>query len=79
MIIIPDIHGRDFWEKPVRENLWKEHIIILVYWRNYEKVGHNPITDEDVTAVRREVYADFEIPKDFVFPEIVHELVHELV
>lgn len=39
-----------------------------VYWRNYEKMGHNPITNEDVTAVRREVYADFEIPKDFVFP-----------
>ena len=31
-------------------------------------MGHNPITNEDVTAVRREVYADFEIPKDFVFP-----------
>ena len=29
MIIIPDIHGRDFWEKPVRENLGKKHIIFL--------------------------------------------------
>ena len=29
MIIIPDIHGRDFWKKPVYENLGKEHIIFL--------------------------------------------------
>lgn len=29
MIVIPDIHGRDFWEKPVRENLGKEPIIFL--------------------------------------------------
>lgn len=29
MIIIPDIHGRDFWEKPVRENQGKKHIIFL--------------------------------------------------
>lgn len=29
MIIIPDIHGRDFWEKPVKENLKKEHIVFL--------------------------------------------------
>lgn len=29
MIIIPDIHGRDFWEKPVKENLGKEHILFL--------------------------------------------------
>ena len=28
-IIIPDIHGRDFWKKPVKENLGKEHIIFL--------------------------------------------------
>lgn len=29
MIIIPDIHGRDFWKKPVYENLGKEHILFL--------------------------------------------------
>lgn len=40
-----------------------------VYWRNVEKKGHNPVTNEDVTAVRREVYADYNIPRDFVFPE----------
>lgn len=39
-----------------------------VYWRNVEKNGHNPVTKEDVTAVRRKVYADFDIPQNFVFP-----------
>lgn len=29
MIIIPDIHGRDFWVKPVEKNLGKEHIVFL--------------------------------------------------
>lgn len=29
MIIIPDIHGRDFWKKPVYENLRKEHTLFL--------------------------------------------------
>ena len=29
MIIIPDVHGRDFWEKPVLERLGKEHILFL--------------------------------------------------
>ena len=33
-----------------------------VYWREYEKVGHNPITGEDVTATRREVFADYDLP-----------------
>ena len=29
MIIIPDIHGRLFWEKPVKEYLGHEHIVFL--------------------------------------------------
>lgn len=29
MIIIPDVHGRPFWEKPVNDNLDKEHILFL--------------------------------------------------
>lgn len=40
-----------------------------VYWRNFEKTGLNPVTNEEVTAIRREVYADYNIPRDFVFPE----------
>lgn len=37
-----------------------------VYWRTYEKVGHNPLTGEDVKAIRREVYADYSLTKGFV-------------
>lgn len=29
MIIIPDIHGQDFWKKPLQEHLGKEHILFL--------------------------------------------------
>lgn len=29
MIIIPDIHGRWFWQQPVKENLGKEQILFL--------------------------------------------------
>ena len=29
MIIIPDVHGRNFWRKPVEKALGKEHIIFL--------------------------------------------------
>lgn len=29
MIIIPDIHGRNFWKKHVEDNLGKEHIVFL--------------------------------------------------
>lgn len=29
MIIIPDVHGRDFWKKPVYENIANEHVVFL--------------------------------------------------
>lgn len=29
MIIIPDVHGRNFWKKSVEDNLGKEHIVFL--------------------------------------------------
>ena len=51
MIIIPDIHGRDFWEKPVRENLGKEHIIFLGDYLD-------PYEDEDIAPW--EVFPRFE-------------------
>lgn len=35
-----------------------------VYWRNYEKVGHNSLTSEEVTKTRREIFADYNIPKE---------------
>ena len=41
---------------------------VAVYWRNYEKTGRNPVTEKDVTAIRREIYVDYDIPVDFSFP-----------
>lgn len=59
MIIIPDIHGRDFWEKPVKENLGKEHIIFLGdYLDPYDYEGIAPWEVfprfEDIVALKKE-------------------------
>lgn len=59
MIIIPDIHGRDFWEKPVREHLGKEHIVFLGdYLDPYEYEGIAPWEVfpqfEEIVALKRE-------------------------
>lgn len=37
-----------------------------IYWREYQKIGHNPITGEDIPTTRREVFADYNLPKGFV-------------
>lgn len=37
-----------------------------VRWRKYEKAGHNPLTGEETIAIRREVFADYDIPKGYV-------------
>lgn len=37
-----------------------------VYWHSYEKTGHNPLTGEDVKTLRREVYADYDLPRGYV-------------
>ncbi len=40
MLIVPDIHGRDFWKEPVRDALGKEHILFLGnYLDPYESEG----------------------------------------
>ena len=36
-----------------------------VYWQEYLKAGHNPITGDDVIVTRREVFADYDIAKGF--------------
>lgn len=51
MIIIPDVHGRDFWMKPVQENLGKEHILFLGDYLD-------PYPDEGI--LREEVFPRFE-------------------
>ncbi len=40
-----------------------------VYWREYEKLGHNPITGQDTITTRREIFADYNIPRQWPFTE----------
>lgn len=34
-----------------------------IYWREYEKLGHNPITGQDTITTRREIFADYNLPR----------------
>lgn len=43
MLIIPDVHGRDFWRKPVKKAIGKEHVLFLGdYMDPYEYEGITP-------------------------------------
>lgn len=53
--------GTNFNDLPV----WQKRGV-GVYWHSYEKTGHNPLTGEDVKTLRREVYADYDLPKGFL-------------
>ncbi|MBQ9309641.1 MAG: metallophosphoesterase [Bacteroidales bacterium] len=59
MIIIPDVHGRSFWKKPVEDNLGKEHIIFLGdYIDPYEYEGIAPwealLQFEEIVELKKE-------------------------
>lgn len=59
MLIIPDIHGRDFWKIPVKRFLGKEHIIVLGdYLDPYEDEGISPqeafLNFKEIVALKRE-------------------------
>lgn len=59
MIIIPDVHGRDFWRKPVEENAGKDHILFLGDYLDpypYEGIASQDIFPrlEDIIALKKE-------------------------
>lgn len=59
MIIIPDIHGRDFWKKPVEENIGKEHIIFLGDYLDqydYEQIDSCEVFPrfEEIISIKRD-------------------------
>lgn len=58
------LRGINFNDLPV----WQKRGV-SVYWREYGKIGYNPLTKENVTAVRREIFADYDIPVNYT-PEI---------
>ena len=38
------------------------HLLSSRFWREYQKIGHNPITGDDIPTMRREVYVDYDLP-----------------
>lgn len=48
-----------------------------VYWESYEKEGHNPLTGEVVTATRRRIKVDFELPIKDTYRTFIGSLVDE--
>ena len=55
MIIIPDVHGRTFWRKPVEECLAKEHILFLGDY--LDPYGYEGISAQDSTSHFEEIIA----------------------
>ena len=47
---------------------------IGVYWADVEKAGYNPVTKQEVTAVRRRLEVDYELPLGARYAEMVVEL-----
>ena len=50
-------HGINFNDLPIWQRLG-----IGLYWKEYQKNGHNPITGQDVPTTRREVFVDYDLP-----------------
>lgn len=55
MIIIPDVHGRSFWEKPVYDNIENEHVLFLGDY--LDPYPQEMIFQEEAWAEFREVVA----------------------
>lgn len=53
--------GINFNDLPV----WQRRGIGL-YWKEYQKIGYNPITGQDVSTTRRDVFVDYYLSKGFV-------------
>ena len=47
---------------------------ICVYWADVEKVGYNPVTKQEVTAVRRRLEVNYELPLGARYAQMVAEL-----
>jgi len=49
---------------------WQKRGIGL-YWRNYIKTGVNPFTQDNVTAVRKQIYIDYDLPMKTAYGEFI--------
>lgn len=41
------------------------------YWETYEKVGYNPVKNEDVTTIRRRIRTDEELPMSDAYRDLI--------
>jgi hypothetical protein len=48
-----------------------------VWWETYEKSATNPKTGADVTATRRRLRVELELPRGDSYSELLHERVQE--
>ena len=53
---------------------WQKRGVGL-YWKDYEKPGENPITGETVTAIRRRISVDFDLPMKDAYSEFIAEII----
>jgi tRNA(His) 5'-end guanylyltransferase len=62
-------HGIDFETLPA----WQRHGVGL-YFESYEKRGHDPVADKDVTAVRRRIATEIALPAGDAYAEMLRRL-----
>ncbi|MCP9495935.1 MAG: hypothetical protein MSG64_15910 [Pyrinomonadaceae bacterium MAG19_C2-C3] len=62
--------GTNFNELP----LWQRRGVGC-YWESYEKQGLNPLTGETVTATRRHLHVDLELPMKDSYGDFIRRLV----
>jgi len=64
-------HGINFNQLPN----WQKRGVGL-YWEEYQKEGFNPITGETVSALRRRIKRDLDLPMKDEYSKFISELVH---
>jgi tRNA(His) 5'-end guanylyltransferase len=53
---------------------WQKRGVGL-YWQEYQKVGHNPISGEDVIATRSKIYRDLDLPMKDDYSQFIRNLI----
>jgi len=53
---------------------WQKRGIGL-YWENYQKSSFNPVTQQNVTATRRQIRADFDLPMKDNYSSFIQKLI----
>lgn len=61
-------HGVNFNDLP----LWQRRGSGL-YWKQYEKTGHNPLTGAATTATRRQIFCDEQLPMGDGYAQFIRE------